>query len=272
MIWTMKISYQHQTTLKKIKIMTELFESALETRNIKFVKRFENDEKIDYLIQDYSLEGIIVVSKETNGAKLYINIPYTDLCLFSSYFMKFNDNFKNQFDGVLDYFLDQIQKHSNKFNLYLEMQKRSGESTTPKSPAPISPSNSLHSQPISPSTTIESILTEREIEFEKVEGNNITYHIKNNYFKPVIYVFPNGEISFCILSNTGNRISATVWDPKNIHAPSLDRILNHFLGQFESYYNAFSLIKEKLIEIKAICDYNCIRYDSLDMDLKNYTD
>lgn len=241
------------------------FESTLEARNIKFVKRFENHEKIDYLIQGYSLEGVIVVSKEDKEAKLYINIPYTDFCLFSSYWIRFNYNFKNQFDDVLDSFLDQLQKHSNKFNLYLEMQKRSGESLTP-----ISPSNSLHSQPISPSTTIESILTEREIEFEKVEGNNITYHIKNNYFKPVIHVFANGEISFCILSNTDNRISATVWDPKNIHAPSLDRILNHFLGQFESYYNAFSLIKEKLIEIKAICDYNCIRYDSLDMDLKNY--
>ena len=199
--------------------MTETFESALETRNIKFVKRFENDEKIDYLIQGYSLEGRIVISKEMKEAKLYINIPYTDFCLFSSYWMRFNYNFKNQFDDVLDSFLDQIQKHSNKFNLYLEMQKRSGESAPPESPAPISPS-----------TTIESILTEREIEFEKVEGNNITYHIKNNYFKPVIYVFPNGEISFCILSNTGNRINATVWDPKNIHAPSLDRILNHFLG------------------------------------------
>ena len=240
--------------------MTELFESALKTRNIKYTKRFENHEKIDYVIQGYSLEGIIVFSKEYNGAKLFINIPYTDFCLFSSYFMKFNDNFKNQFDGVLDSFLDIIQKHSNKFNLYLEMQKRSGESAPPESTAPISPS-----------TTIESILTEREIEFEKVEGNNITYHIKNNYFKPVIYVFPNGEISFCILSNTDNRISATVWDPKNIYAPSLDRILNHFLGQFESYYNAFSLIKENLIKIKEICDYNCIRYDSLDMDLKNYT-
>jgi hypothetical protein len=250
-------------TLKKNN-MTELFESTLKARNIEFTKSLENKGISEYKILSDSLEGIIWLSDSDESAKFFINIPYANFQIYSSHWVIINKDFLAPFESLLDEFVHQLEAHSNRFKEYM------GAKTTPP-PAPISPSNSLHSQPISPSTTIESILTEREIEFEKVEGNNITYHIKNNYFKPVIYVFPNGEISFCILSNTGNRISATVWDPKNIHAPSLDRILNHFLGQFESYYNAFSLIKENLIKIKEICDYNCIRYDSLDMDLKNYT-
>jgi hypothetical protein len=102
--------------------MTELFESALEARNIKFVKTFEDDENIDYLIQGYSLEGIIVIYKEMKETKLYIKIPHTSLHVFSSHRMQFKDSFKNHFGDILDNFLDIIQNYSNRFNRYLENQ------------------------------------------------------------------------------------------------------------------------------------------------------
>ena len=108
-------------TLKKNN-MTETFESALEARNIKFVKRFENDEIIDFVIQGYSLEGIIVVSKEMKETKLYINIPHTSLRVFNSHWMQFKDSFSNRFGDILDNFLDIIQNYSNRFNRYLENQ------------------------------------------------------------------------------------------------------------------------------------------------------
>jgi hypothetical protein len=231
------------------------FESALGARNIKFVKTFEDDEKIDYLIQGYPLEGIIVFSKENNGAKLFINIPYTDFCLFSSYFMKFNDNFKNQFDGVLDSFLDIIQKHSNKFNLYLEMQKRSGESATPESPAPISPSKSP-----------ETIFKERGFE---CTGDNL-YTFTNGYLVAYINIGSDGdEISFTVYTkNTVKEIHSDVYC-KPTDANHLDKTLDFFMYHIKTYTESLSLIQDKLSDIKKICDNNLISYYCLDMDLNN---
>jgi len=62
------------------------------------------------------------------------------------------------------------------------------------------------------------------------------------------------------------------WRPTDTE--TLDKILDDFMRQIESYTKSLSLIKEKLIEIKEnfdyireICDNNLIDYHCLDINL-----
>jgi hypothetical protein len=255
MIWTMKISYQHQTTLKKIKTMTELFEATLKLRNIEFTKSLENEGISEYKILNNFLEGIIWLSDSDKTTKFFINIPYANFQIYSSHWVKVNRDPLSPFANLLDDFVHQLETHSNRFNNYLEVKPL---------PAPISP------QPFSPSNPPETIFKEKG--FERIEDN--FYKMSNDYLVAYISIDFSGKKISCMMQAKPKLklIYEPYWRPTDTE--TLDKILDDFMRQIESYTKSLSLIKEKLIEIKEnfanirkICDNNLIDYHCLDINL-----
>jgi len=245
----MKISYQHQTTLKKIKTMTELFESTLKARNIKFTKSLENKGISEYKILSDSLEGIIWLSDSDESAKFFINIPYANFQIYSSHWVIINKDFLAPFESLLDEFVHQLEAHSNRFKEYM------GAKTTPP-PAPISP------QPFSPSTP-KTIFEEKG--FKHVSDS--LYEMSNDYLVAYINIGSNGKrISFTMLAKpTFKQIYIPYY--RSTDEENFDKILDNFIRQIESYTKTLSLIEAKLAEIKELCDDEGINYGCLDMSL-----
>ena len=104
---------------------------------------------------------------------------------------------------------------------------------------------------------IESMLKENGFE---CAGNNL-YKMSNDYLTAYISIDPDRDtVSFTLWTKEKFKgVYYSCWHPCNPNP--LDKELERWLGQNSAYTDTFILVREKLAEIKEMCDRHWVGYD-----------